>query len=160
MIIKIRKLLLLSVTHTAMLTFGFLLGIYVLPIITAPPSPTKSEITALSVQADYETEFIRDLKGSDALHWGVGKIAISQGYVTLVGEISPGPEYKLYLSPSFVETESEFEQLKSTMKLVGDVKTFDNFIVKVDPSINLSQFNTVVVWCEAFGEFITSAKYR
>lgn len=160
MIMKIRKLLLLSVTHTAMLTFGFLLGIYVLPIITAPPSPTKSEITALSVQADYETEFILDLKGSDALHWGVGKVTISQDNVTLLGEISPGPEYKLYLSPSFVETEAEFEQLKSTMKLVGDVKTFDNFIVKVDPNINLTQFNTVVVWCEAFGEFITSAKYR
>jgi len=157
---KIRKLLLLSVTHTAMLTFGFILGIYVLPIITAPPSPTKSEIAELSIQADYETEFIRGLKGSDALHWGVGKVTISQDYVTLLGEISPGPEYKLYLSPSFVETEAEFEQLKSTMKLVGDVKTFDNFIVKVDPNINLSQFNTVVVWCEAFGEFITSAKYR
>jgi len=160
MIMKIRKLLLLSVTHTAMLTFGFILGIYVLPIITAPPSPTKSEIAELSIQADYETEFIRGLKGSDALHWGVGKVTISQDYVTLLGEISPGPEYKLYLSPSFVETEAEFEQLKSTMKLVGDVKTFDNFIVKVDPNINLSQFNTVVVWCEAFGEFITSAKYR
>ena len=157
---KIRKLLLLSVTHTAMLTFGFILGIYVLPIITAPPSPTKSEIAELSIQADYETEFIRDLKGSDALHWGVGKVSISQDNVTLLGEISPGPEYKLYLSPSFVETEAEFEQLKATMKLVGDVKTFENFIVKVDPNINLSQFTTVVVWCEAFGEFITSAKYR
>lgn len=43
---------------------------------------------------------------------------------------------------------------------VGDVNTFDNFMVKVEPGITLSQYNTVVVWCEAFGEFITSAKYR
>lgn len=46
------------------------------------------------------------------------------------------------------------------MKLVGDVKTFDNFIVKVGTDVELSQFNTVIVWCEAFGEFITAAKYR
>jgi len=157
---KIRKLLLLTFTHTAMLGLGFAVGIYVLPIITAPPSPSESDIAVLSIQADYKAEFIADLKGSDALHWGVGQVSISPDHITLLGELAPGPEYKLYLSPSFVETEAEFEQLKATMKLVGDVKTFDNFIVKVDPSINLSQFNSVVVWCEAFGEFITSAKYR
>ena len=77
-----------------------------------------------------------------------------------MGKLAPGPEYKLYLSPEFVETEAEFEQLKSSMKLVGDIKTFDNFMVKVDSDVDLSQFNTVIVWCEAFGEFITSAKYR
>jgi hypothetical protein len=126
----------------------------------APPSPSEADIKTISIRADYRTEFIRNLKGSDLLHWGDGKVSISSGYVTLLGKLSPGPEYKLYLSPEFVETEAEFEQMKSTMKLVGDVKTFDNFMVKVEPSIELSQFNTVVVWCEAFGEFITSAKYR
>lgn len=143
-----------------MLAFGFVIGIYVLPILIAPPSPSESDIKAISMQADYRTEFKRDLKGSDALHWGEGKVSIGQSYVTLIGELAPGPKYKLYLSPEFVETEAEFEQLKSTMKLVGDVNTFDNFMVKVEPNIELSQFNTIVVWCEAFGEFITSAKYR
>ena len=143
-----------------MLAFGFMIGIYVLPILTAPPSPSASEIKAVSRQADYSAEFIQDLKGSDVLHWGEGKVSISQNYITLLGEIAPGPEYRLYLSPKFVETEAEFEQLKPSMKLVGDVKTFNNFIVKMEPNVELSQFNTVVVWCEAFGEFITSAKYR
>ena len=143
-----------------MLACGFAIGIYVLPILTAPPSPSVSDIKAVSIQADYKTEFIRELKGSDALHWGEGKVSISANYVTLLGELAPGPKYKLYLSPEFVETEAEFERLKPTMKLVGDVNTFENFMVKVEPSIKLSQYNTVVVWCEAFGEFITSAKYR
>jgi hypothetical protein len=157
---KIRKFILLTITHLSMLACGFVIGIYLLPILAAPPSPSESDIKTISIQADYKTEFKRNLKGSDFLHWGDGKVSISSGYITLLGELAPGPEYKLYLSPEFVETEAEFEQLKSTMKLVGDVKTFDNFMVKVEPSINLSQFNTVVVWCEAFGEFITSAKYR
>ncbi|MDF4687333.1 DM13 domain-containing protein, partial [Vibrio parahaemolyticus] len=42
----------------------------------------------------------------------------------------------------------------------GDVKTFDNFVVEVPQSTSISEYNTVVVWCETFGEFITSAKYQ
>jgi hypothetical protein len=143
-----------------MLVGGFVVGIYVLPILTAPPSPSESVIKAISESADYRTEFIPALKGSDFLHWGDGNVSISSGYITLLGKLAPGPEYKLYLSPEFVETEADFERVKSNMVLVGDVKTFNNFMVSVEPSIKLSQFNTVVVWCEAFGQFITSAKYR
>jgi hypothetical protein len=43
---------------------------------------------------------------------------------------------------------------------VGDVKTFDNFIVTVPEGIDPSAYTTAVVWCESFGEFITAAQYR
>jgi hypothetical protein len=46
------------------------------------------------------------------------------------------------------------------MVRVGDVRTFENFVVDVPPDIDPSNFNTVIVWCESFGEFITSAKYQ
>ena len=128
---KIRKLIFISFTHLSMLALGFAIGIYALPILSSPASPSEAEINAINLQADYRTEFIRDLKGSDILHWGEGSVSLSQEYVTLMGKLAPGPEYKLYLSPEFVETEAEFEQLKSSMKLVGDIKTFDNFMVKV-----------------------------
>lgn len=157
---KLQKLIFLSFTHTAMLAFGFIIGIYMLPILTAPPSPSITDINRTSAQALYRTEFTRDLKGSDALHWGEGKVSISQSYISLLGELAPGPEYRLYLSPEFVETESEFKRLKSSMELIGDIKTFDNFIVKVPTGTHLSKYNTVIVWCEAFDEFITSAQYH
>lgn len=157
---KIQNLVFLTFTHIAVLAFGFVMGIYTLPILSAPPAPSEAEIKAISNQAEYRAEFVRDLKGSDTLHWGDGEVSLNQNYITLLGELAPGPEYRLYLSPSFVETEVKFEQLKPTMKLVGDIKTFDNFMVKVGPDVELSQFNTVIVWCEAFGEFITAAKYR
>jgi len=157
---RINKLILLIVSHLCALAFGVAVGIYLLPIIAASASPSATELTALSTKAQYTTKFQRDLKGSDFLHWGEGTVSLSQEYVTLVGKLAPGPEYRLYLSPAFVETEAEFEELKSSMKLVGDIKTFDNFMVKVGADVDLSQYNTVIVWCEAFGEFITSAKYR
>ncbi|MDE0951764.1 MAG: DM13 domain-containing protein [Halioglobus sp.] len=157
---NIRTLMVLIFTHIFVGAFGFVIGIYALPILIAPPSPSVAEIEEMSSKASYTAEFVRDLRGSDALHWGEGKVSIGNNYITLMGKLAPGPDYKLYLSKEFVETESEVEALKSSMLLVGDVKTFDNFFVDVPPNINVSQFNTVVIWCETFGEFITSAKYR
>jgi len=153
-------MVLLIATHCAAGVFGFGAGIYALPILTAPPAPTESEIKEMSSQALYAAEFRRDLKDSDTLHWGEGVVSVGPKSITLMGNLAPGPDYKLYLSPQFIETESEFNRLKSTMVRVGDVKTFENFVVKIPPGIDPSQYNSVIVWCEAFGQFITSAKYR
>ena len=140
--------------------FGFIVGVFTLPIITAPDAPSEEEMAAATAQAEYTGQFQRDLKGSDFLHWGDGKILIGRKYILLEGSIAPGPDYNLYLSPKFVETESEFEQQKSTMIRVGSVKTFKNFIVPVPESIDPGNFNTVIIWCESFSEFITAAKYN
>ena len=157
---NIKRTVLLTFTHTTMLVIGFALGIYLLPILTAPESPTTTEIEAKAVNADYTAQFVRDLEGSDALHWGDGKVTVSNRVITFQGDLAPGPDYKLYLAPEFVETESQFEQLRSSMVQVGDIKTFDGFIVNVDSSIDIEQYNTVIVWCESFGEFITAATYK
>ena len=150
----------LAFTHIATLAVGFALGIYVLPILTAPPAPTDSEIRISVSRAVYTGEFIPELKGSDALHWGEGKLSVSLDQIALMGQLAPGPDYQLYLSPQWVETEVEFMQLKASMLRVGAVKTFDHFIVPMAPNTDLTAFNTVVVWCETFGEFITAAQYR
>jgi hypothetical protein len=157
---KKRSLFALAFTHIAALVVGFAIGIYALPIVIAPPAPSELEIQAMSLQSVYSAHFKRDLKGSDSFHWGEGEVSIGKHYIAFRGELAPGPDYKLYLSPAFVETEAEFESLKASMMRIGDVKTFENFIVKVGPGVDLAAFNTVVVWCETFGEFITAAEYR
>ncbi len=155
-----KKSLLLAVTHVLALAVGFALGIYALPILTAPPAPSAAEAAAQAGQAAYSGQFRRDLKDSDALHWGEGNVLVGQRSIALVGKIAPGPDYKLYLSPEFVETEAEFLRLKHRMLRVGEVKTFENFIVRVPESVDVARYNTVIVWCEAFGQFITAARYR
>ena len=55
---------------------------------------------------------------------------------------------------------AEFNRLKSSMVRVGDVKTFENFIVPVAASVDPGDYTSVIIWCESFGEFITAAKYR
>ncbi len=155
-----KKLLLLCITHVIALAAGFAAGIYALPILTAPAAPSAADIKSAAGAAQFTGQFRRDLKDSDLLHWGEGTVSLGRDSITLTGKIAPGPDYKLYLSPEFVETEADFARLKPRMTRVGDVKTFDNFIVPVPAGTDLAAYNTVIVWCESFGQFITAAKYR
>jgi hypothetical protein len=75
------------------------------------------------------------------------------------GSIAPGPDYKLYLTNQFVEHEDEFLPIKSEAKYVAEVKTFKNFVINIPSDININDYNTIVIWCERFKEFITAAKY-
>lgn len=157
---KLKIIVLLIISHLIVGVIGFGAGIYALPILTAPDAPTNDQVATASIGMVYQAEFTRELKDSDALHWGVGKVSISADVITFQGELAPGPNYKLYLSPTFVETETEFEKLKSTMVEVGNVDTFNNFIVKLNSEVNPENYTSVIVWCESFGEFITAAQYR
>lgn len=155
-----KKIFLLIASHIAVAIVGFGIGIYVLPILTAPPAPAASEVREAAAGTQFSGEFRRDLEDSDTAHWGDGTVFVGSKAISLDGKISPGPDYKLYLSPEFVETEADFIRLKANMVRVGDVKTFENFIVPIQGTIDPSAFNTVVVWCEAFSQFITAAQYR
>lgn len=154
------KLVLLVFSHALVLAIGFALGIYLLPILTAPPPPSATEVSAVAASQRFTGTFRRDLKDSDALHWGEGQVFIGSNSIALEGALSPGPDYKLYLSPEFVETEADFKRLKASMARVGDVKTFNNFMVPLPASIDPAQYKAVIIWCEAFGEFITAAQYQ
>lgn len=153
------RFLLLIVTHLAALGGGFAAGIYALPILIAPPSPDADVIAEAAASSDYTGTFSRDRTDSDALHWGEGVVSLSNDNISFEGELAPGPDYRLYLSPTFIETEAEFNELKATMFQVGPVRTFDNFVVPVPAGINLEDYGAVIIWCESFGQFITSASY-
>jgi hypothetical protein len=157
---KAGTVILLIATHGLAGIVGFGIGIYVLPILIAPAAPGEEAIKAMISQAGYTAEFRRDLVDSDALHWGEGTVSVGPEYVSFMGRLAPGPDYKLYLSPEYIETEADFNRLKPTMTRIGDVRTFENFLVEIPPGIDPSNFTSVIVWCEAFGQFITSARYR
>ena len=154
------KKLLLLLSHLLALALGFALGIYCLPVLIAPAAPTSAEIAAQASAATYTGQFRRDLTDSDALHWGEGTVTVSPQSIALRGELAPGPDYKLYLSPQFVDTEADFKRLKPHMVRVGDVNTFQNFLVPVPASVDPARYTTVVIWCEAFEQFITAAPYQ
>ncbi|WP_147125766.1 DM13 domain-containing protein [Shimia ponticola] len=148
------------VSHGAALAIGFGLGIYLLPILTAPPSPDAATLEAMATDAIFETEFQEDLRGQDFLHWGNGTVRITPTQVIHTGELAPGPDYMLYLVPEFVAHEDEFGPLKAQSRAIGSIKTFNGFALDLPDDVDLTAYNTVLVWCEAFGEFITAAQYQ
>lgn len=148
------------ISHGVALAVGFAAGIYALPILTAPPSPTEDALNRAAAQAAFTTYFNRDVAGSDALHWGEGSVAISADTISLMGKLSPGPDFGLYLSPVPVVDKASFIANRDTMVRVGDVKTFDSFVVPLTPGIDPAKYRSVVVWCDSFGQFITAATYQ
>ncbi len=155
-----KKPLLLAATHAAALVLGFGLGVYFLPILTAAPAPDAATLAAAASQATYSATFRRDLPGSDALHWGEGTISVTPDRVVHQGQLSPGPDYRIYLAPRYVEDKAGFEAIKAQSVELGAIKTFDGFITDIPAGIDIAQYDTVVIWCETFGMFITAGKYR
>lgn len=154
------KKVLLLITHGLMLVVGFALGIYALPILTQPDKPSLTDIGQVATSALFTGQFERDLEGSDALHYGNGTIYINAQKIAFDGQISPGPDYKLYLSPVFVENKTDFLKNKDKMLKVGDVRTFNSFLLDMPDGVNPADYQAVVIWCESFNIFITAAKYH
>ena len=153
-----RRLILWLFTHAVALAIGFALGIYLLPILTAPPSPDAAMLEEQAAGALYTAELTRDLRGSDFLHWGEGTISVSADRIVHEGKLAPGPDYKMYLTTEFVDHEDAF--VRENAVQIGDVKTFEGVIVDLPQGVNIEDYTTVLIWCESFSEFITAAKYR
>jgi hypothetical protein len=139
-----RRFVRFLITHAIAVALGFALGIYALPILTAPSSPDAAMLEEKAQSALFTGTLTRDLRGSDFLHWGEGSISVSATEIVHEGKLAPGPDYMVYLTKDFVEHEDEFEPVKAS----------------VPEGVDVNDYTTVVVWCESFGEFITATKYR
>jgi electron transfer DM13 len=157
---KIPTAVLLVVSHGLVAAVGFAAGVYFLPILIAPPPPNAAEHAAAIDAAQFKGKFRPDLRGSDALHWGDGTVYLGRKAIALKGKVAPGPDYKIYLSPEFIDTRADFLRVKPRMLRVGEVKTFENFVVPIAESVDLTAYNTVAIWCERFQMFITASTYR
>lgn len=155
-----RRILVLVATHVLTLGLGFGLGVYFLPLLIAPDDPPVEQVQTAMADATYRTTFRRDLKGSDAVHWAEGKVGVSARQVAFDGKMGPGPDYKVYLVHDFVDNKADFLKIKDKAPRIGEVKTFNRFLVDVPDDVDVDEFTTVVVWCERFSQFISAGQYR
>ena len=139
-------------------TIGLGLGVYFLLILTAGPGLDQAVLQALASSAERRGRLVRDLPGSDALHWVDGIITVKANKICLDGIVLPGPDYYLYLAPAFVDDGVGFLAIKAESRQIGAVKTFENFALDLPPAIDHDEYDAVVIWCEAFKQFITVAR--
>ena len=76
----------------------------------------------------------------------------------LDGAVSPGPDYRLYLTKDIVRTKEEFETARASAVQIGPIKAFENFLLNMPDSIDISDYGAVLIWCETFSAFITAAE--
>ncbi|GAC1321490.1 MAG: DM13 domain-containing protein [Collimonas sp.] len=155
-----KKILAYVISHLLVLAIGFGGGIYFLPILTAGAGPTAAELKLATSEALHTGVFKKDLPGSDFLHWAQGTVAVSADLIAFDGSIAPGPDYKLYLTSEYVDNKADFLKVKERALRVGKVNTFEGFIVKLAQPVDLSRYNTVVIWCETYSQFISAAQFR
>lgn len=149
----------LLLTHTATLVVGVALGIYLLPILIAPAAPDLQHLQQRLVEPHLEATFARERTDSDALHWGSGQLSWQGRVLWFAGELAPGPDYRLYLTPEYVETEADFLRIKQASLEVGAVRSFDGFVFDNAPDAATTEMVAAVVWCETFSQFITSGRF-
>lgn len=151
----------LTLSHLGVGAIGFAMGVYFLPILIEPEAPNIASVEEVQTTGpQFTARFDRKRADSDAFHWGDGEIRFYKDTIVFEGELSPGPDYRLYLTPQYIETEEAFLKIKEQSAQVGSIKTFDAFVLENIAEINDPRFNSVVIWCERFSQFITSAKFR
>lgn len=154
---KLSTKIIFLITHLALLIGGFAAAYFVLPKATLNNAIKLDTLSNLPL---YSGQFRKDLKDSDQFHWGEGEVNIGTKMITFKGELADGPDYKLYLSKQYVETEDEFLRLEPTMTYIGDVEIFGDFALVLPEDVDPNEYNSVIIWCEFFEEFITAAKYK
>lgn len=154
-----RRWVILIATHLAMLAMGFAGGVYTLPILTAPGPRTRRPCGPSQPRRSTQGVWPAISKAATCFTGGRRDPGLARPYRPYRAP-RPGPDYKLYLAPRFVDTKEAFLLIKDRSVRVGDVKTFNGFIVEVPAGIDVRDYNTVVIWCEAFDQFISAAEYQ
>ena len=124
------------------------------------PGNALSEVSA-AAPGDRTGTFVRTLPGSGPLHWGEGTVRLSKTHLVFDTDVTlaPGPDYRIYLTKHFIDDKPGFLRLKADAIQVASLKTFSGPLsFKLPEGIDTDTYNNVLVWCENFSMFITSAQ--
>lgn len=109
------------------------------------------------------TQFRENDRGQDSLHHGSGTVTIvetEEGRFIQLGTdftSTPGPDYHVYISQDAnVDHEDRFAKDRQ-IELGKLVKGSGASFYKIPDGVD---FQSVTIWCKAFGEFITSADFQ
>ena len=135
-----RYFLFFILSHLAIGFAGFLLGIYILPLITAEGKTSQELSDIVKNDSIYKAIFVKDLKGNYSLHWGDGQISISKEKILFQGNLSPGPDYKFYLTKTFISDEESFLKEKGNGLKIGTINSFNGFLLELPKDLNLENY--------------------
>lgn len=138
--------------------FGVALGFFLFPFVFPPP-PAAEQLTEADRSALVATGSFVHANPSDPIHYGKGKVSVYERTVFLEPdfEVGPGPAYHVYLVPKAnIRDEAA---VKDTMYIdLGGLRAFKGSQrYSIPAGVDLTNYPSVVIWCERFGVLISPA---
>ena len=139
-------------------TGGFGAGIIAFPYLFPPPA-VNEEVADKDSRKVFATGTFIHADPSDPIHYGKGTVTVYKDLLHIESdfEVGPGPKYHVYLVPDANVTADT--KVHETMYFdLGRLKAFtgsQNYLIP--EAINLSDYKSVVIWCEQFSVLISPA---
>lgn len=137
---------------------GFGAGIIAFPYLFPPPA-VNEEVADKDSREVFATGTFIHADPSDPIHYGKGTVTVYKDLLHIESdfEVGPGPKYHVYLVPDANVTADT--KVHETMYFdLGRLKAFtgsQNYLIP--EAINLSDYKSVVIWCEQFSVLISPA---
>jgi hypothetical protein len=138
--------------------FGVALGFFFFPFVFPPPpaADTLAEIERAQLVA---TGTFIHANPSDPVHWGKGKVSVYERTVFLESdfEVGPGPAFHVYLVPkASIRSAADLAGVKHVD--LGGLRSFKGSQRYAIPAgVDLKDYPSVIIWCEAFSVLISPA---
>jgi hypothetical protein len=139
--------------------FGVALGFFLFPFVFPRP-PAAEQLTETDRRALIiaEGKFIH-ANPSDPIHWGGGSVTVRQDSVFLGPdfEVGPGPKFHVYLVPK-AQIRASGDLAGQMFIDLGRLRAFKGSQrYAIPPGLDLSKFQSVIIWCEQFSVLISPA---
>ena len=138
---------------------GFAIGLFVYPYIFLADITANEEVAAVETKTLVATGIFIHADPADPVHFGRGMVSVYNDAVYLGGdfEVGPGPAFHVYLVPKAPITRSP--DLAGQMYIdLGRLRAFKGSqVYDIPAGLDLRQYGSVIVWCEAFGVLISPA---
>jgi hypothetical protein len=141
---------------------GFALAIFVYPYLFLADIVSKDQVENPASRKVVARGTFIHANPSDPIHYGKGGVTMYQDLLHLESdfEVGPGPKFHVYLVPEKNVVPST--NVARTMYVdLGRLKAFkgsQNF--PVPAGVDLSHYQSVVIWCEQFGVLISPAALK
>lgn len=139
---------------------GFAAGIFVYPYIFLADIVASEEVAGAETKQAVATGAFIHADPSDPIHYGSGGLTLYGDLLHLESdfEVGPGPKFHVYLVPG--DKVASAADVEGTMFVdLGRLKAFkgsQNY--PVPAGVTLTDYGSVVIWCEQFGVLISPAK--
>jgi len=138
--------------------FGVALGFFFFPFVFPPP-PAAETLAELERTQLVATGTFIHANPSDPVHWGKGRVSVTERAVFLESdfEVGPGPAFHVYLVPkASIRTAADLTGVKHVD--LGGLRAFKGSQRYALPAgVDLKDYPSVIIWCEAFSVLISPA---